>query len=440
MTFAGTARVHKSLPAWRRMARVSVAMGAAAVLLSACGGGDQVKKFKPTAIVSFGDEGSALVSETLTTSAGSKPVRGLKYGVNAVSRYRNTKAASPLKESDPEVTTATSGNALLAIGSQTAWTDYPAAADYSPPAVVLDVEALSGADVVLLQYQGLKTLVTDSTSATVPEGVDISYRYTYSCYDSPLWIQIVARNYGLGYKTQCPMESGSGGTTYAENGATVAGTAAQVAAHRGELNSSTLVTLMAGKNDVVEVYAQLKAGTLSPDAAKAELTTRGAALAAIANDVIKTGARVLLVRLPDMGLSPLAQANANTGGVNTLYDLTRAFNNGILNNVTNDGHKIALFNFFDYSRYMYNYIRDGNTYDNIVNLSTPVCSSTVGRKPDGTLVTDTSGAGLLYCNSYTLNSGVSTSTYFWADQTRMGPAAHASLGTRAFQLADDNPL
>lgn len=435
MTFAGTARVHKSLPAWRRLARASVAMGAAAMLLSACGGGDQVKKFKPTKIVSFGDEGSALVSETLTTTVGSKPVRGLKYGVNAISFYRNTKADSPLNESLPQVPAATSGNTLLATSSQTAWASYPDVSNYASTSV-LDVENISDSDVVVLQYQGLSTLVTNSSNATLPpEAVDIGYRYTYSCIDNLLWVQIVARNYGLGYNSQCPMDSRSGATTYAESGATVADTASQVAAHRGELTSDTLVTLLAGQNDVLEVYAQVKAGTLTLDSAKSELINRGSALAVIANDIIKTGARVLLVRLPDLGLSPLANTDNR---VDDLKELTLAFNKGILNKVTNDGHKIALFNFYDYTRYMYDAIRNGKTYDNIANISTPVCG-TNGRKPDGSLVS-VSGDGLLYCSNLTLNSGVSTSTYFWADQTRMGPAAQAFLGTRAYELADNNPL
>ena len=430
MTFAGTVPVHKSLPAWRRLARTGVALAATTALLTACGGGDQVKKFKPANIVSFGDEASALVTETVG-STGS--VLGLKYGVNALSLYPNRKADL----TTVDLTTApVSGNTILANDSQTGWSLYPTVTHS-----VTGIETLSGSNLVVVQYEDLPTQVTDGTT-TSTEAVDINYRYSYSCYDSPLWIQIVARTYGKGYNSQCPMEGGTGAVTYAEGGAKVAAVATQVAAHRGELNSETLVTLMAGQNDVLELYAQLKANAITLDSARAELTNRGGALAAIANDIIKTGARVLLVRLPDLGLSPLAREDSRTSD---LTALTLAFNNGILNKITNDGRKIALFNFYDYTHYMDEYVRDNRTYDNIGNMSAALCSDTV-YKPDTTQVVGGSvaplyaGDGLLYCNSLTLNSGASTTSYFWASKTNMGPAAHSSLGTRAYDLADNNPL
>lgn len=435
MTFAGTVPVHKSLPAWRRLAHTGVALAAATVLLAACGGGDQVKKFRPTQIVSFGDEASALVTETVNISGGGTgTVRGLKYSVNALSVYRN--GAADLVSVDQAVAPV-SGNAILDASAQTSWGYYP-----TQTSAVTGVEILLGdIDVVVRQFLALPTLVTASGTTTT-EAVDISYRYTYSCADLPLWNQIVARSYGLGFKSQCPLDSGSGAVTYAQGGATVATTATQVAAHRGELTSDTLVTLMAGQNDVLELYDQLKANTITLDSARAELTNRGSALAAIANDIIKTGARVLLVRLPDLGLSPLAREDGRT---EDLRKLTLAFNDGILNKITNDGRKIALFNFYDYTNYMDEYVRDGRSYDSITNISTELCNATT-YKPDGTVVTSGSvaplyaGDGLLYCNGLTLNSGRTVANYFWASKTNMGPAAHSSLGTRAYDLADNNPL
>lgn len=425
MTFAGTARVHKSLPAWRRVARAGVAVAAASVLLAACGGGDQVKKFRPNKIVSFGDEASALVSETVNLSGGgTATVHGLKYGVNAVSVYRNGSASLLGVDQDKSSVT---NKSILAASSQPAWANFP-----TNTRSVTAVETLFGSDVVVIKYDNLDTLVSDNTT----EQLDINYRYNYSCVDNLLWNQIVARSYGLGYNAQCPADTRSGAYTYAQNGAKVADTAAQVAAHRSELDSGTLVTLMAGQNDVLEVYAQLKAG-LPIDAAKAELKARGGALSAVANDIIKTGARVLLIRLGNLGRSPLA---ISEGRVNDLSELTKAFNDGVLSKVTNDGHKIAMWNFYDQTEYMNNYIRDnpGRSYDSINNMTNALCSSS-GYKPDATSVA-TSGGGLLYCSNNTLNSGVSTSTYFWADQTRMGPAAHSALGTRAYDQADNNTL
>lgn len=433
MTFAGTVPVHTSLPAWRRLTRTGMALASATVLLAACGGGDQVKKFKPANIVSFGDEASALVTETVSLSGGGTgTIHGLKYGVNDVSVLANTKADLLSVDKDKTPSNAT----ILGSASQTGWTAYP-----TVTRTVTGIETPSASDVVVVQYEDLPTLANDN-GTTSTQAVDINYRYLYSCFDKPLWIQIVARSYGKGYNSQCPMEGGTGAVTYAEGGAKVAAVVNQVAAHRGELTSDTLVTLMAGQNDVLELYAQLKANTITLDSARAELKNRGGTLAAIANDIIKTGARVLLVRLPDLGLSPLAREDGRTSD---LSKLTLAFNEGILNKITNDGRKIALFNFYDYTSYMDEYVRDGRSYDNISNISTALCSNTV-YKPDTTQVTGGSvapsyaGDGLLYCSTLTLNGGTVVGNYFWASKTNMGPAAHASLGTRAYDLADNNPL
>lgn len=440
MTFADTVHVHTSLPAWRRLARGGVAMAAAAVLLSACGGGDQVKEFRAAKMVSFGDEYSALVSgEVSLTAGGTATVHGLKYSVNHLEITFNTK----LGEVAAEETQSNNNNALLPNIDQALWAEFPQdlGTSYSTLSIT-GVDTSNGTDAVVLRFADLQSLVTGS----VQEPANINYRYVYSCFDSPLWIQVVARKYRLGFNSQCPsVNEQAGAVTYAAGGATVADTAAQAAAHRGELNADTLVTLMAGQNDVLQAYAQVKAGTLTLDAAKASMTTQGGALSAIANDIIKTGARVVLVRLGDLGLSPLAIQDGGDGQ-SRLRALTLAFNNGLLNKLKNDGHKIVLFNFYDQTHYIYEAVRDGKgAYDNITNMSVPVCSDTV-RRPDGTRVVSGSvaplyaGEGLLHCNLYTINSGVTLDTYFWASKTHLSPAGHAFLGARVVEQLNDSKL
>lgn len=429
MTFAGTARVHKSLPAWRRVARAGTAAAAMAVLLSACGGGDQVKEFEPGQFVSFGDENSALV-EVPVGSVGT--LKGMKYGVNYF-----------LVDLQPTLPSGAEAK------NQQSWALFPTVAPVSGALSVTSTPTSNGQSAIQVVNNqfNLPTDYTDEdgvdfTGVTLP----VTYTYAYNCAANPLWVQLLASSFGLGFKDQCPSEGASGAVTYAENGATVATTATQVATHRGRLGSGTLVTMMAGQNDILNAFALVKAGTLPLASAKAEMTAQGGALAAIVNDIIKTGARVLVVKLPDMGVSPLAREN---GGVwaSTLTELTLAFNNGILNKITNDGTKIGLVNLYDYTHYIREANDRGNSYDNIVNSSVSVCTSATVNQPDGTALSGTStgplygGDPLLYCNSENKSSSVaSPGNYFWSDKAHMGVGGHAFLAARAYERADDNPF
>lgn len=429
MTIAGTAQVHNSLPAWRHWARTgaAVSLAAMAVLLTACGGGDQVNEFKPAKMVSFGDEGSALVEQSVG-SVGT--IKGAKYGVNAMSLYTGYDSSLAILAPTGLPATAT------LTTTQAAWVDYPSSGENT---AALALNTLNDAFLVQRVFNLSTTYTDTSLSGTQTGSFDVTYQYAYSCVDNRLWVQILANSYGFGFKSQCPMETRSGAVTYAENGATVTSTATQVANHRAELGSDTLVTMMAGQNDILDAYAQVKAGTLTLDAAKANMTTKGGELATIVNDIIKTGARVLLVKLPDLGVSPLA---LNDGGVgpNRLEELSKAFNNGILNKITNDGTKIGLVNFYDYSRY----IKESPSSYGFNNVTTPLCDATV-YQPDGTPVTGGrtapfyGGAGLLNCNSLT-TSGQSVTTYFWADEVHLSPGAHSYLGSLAYNRAKDNPF
>ena len=425
MTIAGTVQVHKSLPAWRRLARVGVvtSIAATAVLLTACGGGDQVKKFKPTKIVSFGDENSALVEVNVGGNGTVTTIKGFKYGVNDIGIAK--------VGADP--------SGLTVDSTQTAWIDFPAVGSAVSNTLAGSLTATSSYYQVVQDFN-LTTLYTNSSSGTQP----VTYTYTYYCASNRLWNQILANSYGLGYKTQCPSETYSGAVTYAENAATVTSTATQVSAHRGELDSNTLVTVMAGQNDVLNAYAEIRAGTLTLDSAKSRMTAQGAALAAIVNDVIKTGARVLVVKLPDLGVSPLGIADPalpdGSSAATNLAALVLAFNNGILNTITNDGTKIGLVNFYDYTRY----IHDSPTNYGFTEMVSSVCQTTSVYKPDGTATSGArtaplyGGDALLYCNSYTITN--SASTYFWSDEVHLSPGAHAYLGSLAYSRADDNPF
>lgn len=420
MTFAGTVPVHKSLPAWRRLAHTGVALAAATVLLAACGGGDQVKRFQPTstgtgaAMLSFGDENSALVEVPVGGSGAVTSIKGFKYGVNSVGLT-------------PVPVPASLGSRTPA-SSQPAWTLFPTV---TPEPGTLAVSALNNGAFVVQQNFVLNTVFTGGQPDA---GVELVYSYAYNCGDYPLWIQSLARSYGLGYQPQCPADAAGGAVTYAAAGATVADTAAQVASHRGEIGSNTLVTIMAGQHDILAAYKQVRDNGKDLGVAKNEMTAKGKELAAVINEIYDRGAHVLFVRLHNLGFSPLARADGTTGQ-DRMRELTLAFNTGLLINVRNDGIRVGLVNFYDRSFELDRY----PSYAGVTDISSSVCSATV-YKPDGSAVAAApagvpGGDPLLYCNTLTVDRAAES--YFWSDSFNLAPRGQAYLAQWAYRRAFD---
>lgn len=428
-------RFHQTLPGWRHIARLGTA-AAVALALSACGGGDQVDKFQPNKIVSFGDEASALVS----VDVGGEPLKGLKYTVNSLAIERGVASVfDPLLPAgatfDPDQWTG-----FYPAFSGTRYVVTPANTPESETRnSVVRFEFTADVD-----YKDAAGVSQSNSNATV------GFDYGYLCNANRLWIQLVASGYGLGYESQCGLETG-GAISYAQAGArvsedlnlsggvTVQSIKSQVAAHRAELDSQTLVTMLAGQNDILAEYQAVRDTGAQHAAARARLFERGRELAAIVNDLTRTGARILIVTVPNLGLTPYARMAGENSEL--LRQLTESFNNGFVGagGVLNDGNKIGLVSFDD----EVNRIAEDPSDYGFANMTTPLCTSS--RKPDGTTTVAATppglffgGEALLYCTSYTFAGNIST--YFWSDPVNLSPGAHARLGNLAYLRADDNPF
>lgn len=451
MTVPAPAREFTPLPpAAPRRALGGVAVLLASVLMASCGGGDQVKKFEPTSFVSFGDESSALVSETVAGSA--EPLKGLKYSMNSMGIVPGLEKD---ENNQPLFVPPLPEGAQV---NRTGWLLYPTGPDAAAPVVVgnLAVRRTFTMD-VSYKINGLPpdVLVEDST---------VVYEYGYRCDQNRLWIQLLAQSRGLGFQGQCGLEAYGGAVSHAEAGARVStdvtmsgvlrkSIKTQVAEHRGELNSGTMVTMLAGQNDILQAYAEVKAGTLGRDAAIQRMREQGRELAAIVNDITTTGARVVLATPPDLGKSPYARQESGYDLRNPqavlLHDLTKSFRDGLVLNggVINDGRKIALVPWFDETVNIETDVFErGGSYYGFTNNSTALCSGSTVHSPAGAAVTPASapffgGDELRYCTEYNIVSGGNSATYFWADEVNMSPGAHARLSNRAFEKIDgDNPL
>lgn len=453
-------------PLIRQVPRALLGLAAAASLLglSACGGGTQAEKFAPSKIVSFGDESSSLKAvevlnaTDVSNGPGPKYVHGQKYGVNLVT--------FDTEVIDPVIGGTISLSAANKTTNTTAWGYYPL--PVAPGTIALPlVSTVSGSSVELvnLTYQGaLPVAYTDTSltpSDTVKANGSVRFGYGYDCYTTnKLWIQIVAAGFNKGYKPAssapdnadgCPADPLSGAVTYAVPHALVSGGTAntsvrdQVTAHKGELDSSTLVTMMAGQNDVVAAYKQGlidsaatpgNAASIQANAVTA-MKAKGQELGQIINEITQTGARVAFVTLPDLRGSPLVVDAGVNGNPEFMRRLIEGFNRGLTGSggVIDDGHKSAVAQPFA----EFEARHDRPDLYGVTNAAW--CDKNKARAPNGSLVGATDPDVLLYCSTLTsVTTTLDPSAYLWADESHMGPAGHALVGSLVFTQVTNNPL
>lgn len=246
----------------------------------------------------------------------------------------------------------------------------------------------------------------------------------FDCRLQPNWAQSVAAFYGFVVR-QC----NPGGATdlralnFAAAGATVDDIKIQVDAQiaNGGFQSKDLVTLMAGANDIVALYQQYP--NRSVDDLKAEAGDRGRRLAAQVNRIVGLGPRVLIATVPDLGITPYANAQRNEFGdrANLLSDLTAAFNEQLGVNIELDGRVIGL-------------------------VSADVRVQTMAKFPASFGLTNVTDAAcldtvtLVNCTNATLKQGASAGAWLWADDLHLSYAAHSQIATLALDRATRNPF
>ena len=257
-------------------------------------------------------------------------------------------------------------------------------------------------------------------------GLDATTR-AFDCRLEPVWVQVVASYYGFVF-AECNVATPAAvpkAFMRAAAGAKVADVAAQVEAQAaaGGLRDKDLALVLAGANDVLELYAQYPA--VPESALRIEAGLRGERMAAVVNRLVNLGARVIVSNLPDMGMSPFAraQAQANAGsGVDRaalITRLTTAFNERLGVKVLLDGRFVGLAQ---------------------MDLRT----QSAARSPGSFGFSDVSRAACTVappdCTTDTLITGAVAATYLWADGTRLSSGGQGSLASLALERAQRNPF
>jgi outer membrane lipase/esterase len=244
---------------------------------------------------------------------------------------------------------------------------------------------------------------------------------------------VLASAYAFGF-TQCQPSgiTNQQAHTRAAAGAKAADLSAQIDAfvsNVGDFAESDLVTVLVGTNDIVEQYQAYSDPAQSAAAINAELTTRGAAVAAQVNRIANAGGKVLAVTVPDVGVTPFAVAEekANAGRAALLKQFSASFNLALRLGLINDGRKIGLVLGDELVQSM----AASPTAYALTNVTEHACDPVTGPLPDctsSTLFTDDQGAV------------GSASTWLWAGDLQMAPTGHARLGSAALSRAQNNPF
>ena len=249
------------------------------------------------------------------------------------------------------------------------------------------------------------------------------------CTANPIWIQAVAAIYGLTFP-QCPSDTAvtdSVSHIYATNEAKVADLSTQIDTHLGtgdSFISGDLVTVLLGTNDIV---AQFKTydGTNETDLL-ANVEAAGAELADQVNRIATLGGKVIVSTIPDMGRTPFAgdRTDATNPNPGVLSRLSTRFNDALLSNLINDGHKIGLVQLDQYLIAVDNATQAGVT-TSFANTTQAACLPSIP---------------LVNCTTNTLQPDAVNSTWLWADDRHLGPSGQTSLGSLAVTRAQNNPF
>jgi len=245
------------------------------------------------------------------------------------------------------------------------------------------------------------------------------------CRLEPLWVQSVAAFYGFVF-AECNRGNVAEPRAYmyAAAAARVADVAAQVEAAQvqsGGLRDKDLATVMAGANDMIEIYGRYPQE--SEEALMAEARARGKRLAQVVNRLVELGAKVIVSDLPSMGLTPFAAQqralHTDIDRAALLERLTTAFNEQLGVNVLLDGRYVGLVQADLQFRSM-------SLFPGSFGLSNATDAACTVPLP--------------LCRSDTLVTGATASQYLWADATRMSSGGQVQLSSLAVDRAARNPF
>jgi outer membrane lipase/esterase len=247
----------------------------------------------------------------------------------------------------------------------------------------------------------------------------------FDCTLEPIWVQQLAAIYGFSFAECNPgAVADPKARMLAGVGAKVSDVSAQVEAQvaAGGFRDKDLATMLAGANDVLELYRQFP--SLSEATLINEAGARGRRLAEVVNRLVGMGVKVVVADLPDISMTPYALNERALGGSGfdraaLIKRLTVAFNEQLGVKIVLDGRFVGLvqsqLRFEEIARFPGNF--------GLSNITQPICT-----------------AALPECTTATLVANAAPGQYLWADETRLSSGGHAQLAALAIDRAQRNPF
>jgi hypothetical protein len=269
----------------------------------------------------------------------------------------------------------------------------------------------------------------------------------FDCSANPVWTQVVASGYGFSFDS-CPVAGTDSqkGVMRAVAGATAATLQGQVNSQADGLGKSDLVTVMAGIHDVIRLHDQVGQGTLTLAEADAQAREAGRAIGRVVFGILGTGARVIVAKVPNMGLSPRGiagdAARMTRLSIELNAGLTCTFLSGgdACDPATNvsakyDGRSATLVMTDELVEVA---VKDPAAYQlSVSGVTTAACDIQKVPQPPATGWVST-------CTSATLAAALPSasiaSEWLWADDIWFAPGGHRNLGSRALSQARSNPF
>ncbi len=261
--------------------------------------------------------------------------------------------------------------------------------------------------------------ITDATTNPPTESTT-----ELDCTRNPLWIQTVASSFGLAFDRCLGAATTASGQVLAQRGHKVADLPAQIDAVQGAaLNERDLALMQVGMNDILELYARYP--TESSASLIEQARSRARVYGEAINRLAQSGPAVVVLTVPDLGLTPYARAqNTSSGDPNRsklLSQLTGAFNSRMSVTLINDGRLIGLV-FIDIETQ--NMFKFPGSFS-LTNVLDAACLPT---------------AVLPDCRTNTLATGATSASHLWADELRPGQTLQSRMGSLAEFRAKNNPF
>jgi len=253
------------------------------------------------------------------------------------------------------------------------------------------------------------------------------------CAINPVWTQSLAASYGFAFK-ECSDVVVDQRLMRAEVGASAADLSQQVTLFMsdsdGTFGSNDLVTVMAGMNDVINLYLSQPDPTINSSALVDAARQAGTEVGAQVVRITDRGSKVIVSTIPDMGLSPFAAkeelANPGEGRAALLSLLSTELNTRLrlkLQDVRDGGRAVGLVLADELVLAMY---RVPAAYG-LTNVTQGACTVAL---PD--------------CDQTTTQDSIPGQSYggfwLWADDTHLGATAQSRLGSLAQSRARSNPF